>query len=461
MNGDMEILLPDYVLVDGRVQSQVAVSVADDGTIAGIGPPPTEGPITRLPGRLLVPGFVNGHSHAFQRAIRGRSEYRLPGRASDDFWTWREQMYAAAQRLTPEDVEAVSHMAFVEMALAGITTVGEFHYIHHQPDGTRYADPDELAMRVASAAEAAGVRLVLLRVGYARAGYGRDADPRQALFIDKDPDETLAAVERLRKRGLRVGVAPHSVRAQPLPWLRALGAYAREHGLPLQMHVSEQPREIDECLAEHGVRPVDLLVREGMIDGRFTGVHGVHLTDGERRALGEGGATICACPTTERNLGDGIVAAKELFEAGVSICFGTDSQIEIAPLQDARALEYHLRLRDLQRALLGHPEGDSSPDRLAARLIECASGAGARALSVDTGRIEVGLPADLVAFDLDDPSICGASAETLLSTLVFSAERTALKEVWVSGKQVVSEGRHVAQEAAVRNFGRVMGRLWS
>lgn len=457
----MQTLLADHVLLEGRIHSQVALTIADDGTIASIAEGSAAGEVRRLRGKLVVPGFVNGHSHAFQRAIRGRSEYRVPGRESDDFWTWREQMYAAAQRLTPEDVEVVSHMAFVEMAMAGITTVGEFHYLHHQADGTRYADPDELALRVAAAAEAAGIRLVLLRVGYARSGFGREPDPRQALFIDKDPEETLASIERLRARGLSVGVAPHSVRAQPLHWLRTLGGYAREHGLPLHMHVSEQPREIDECLAEHGVRPVDLLSREGLIHDRFTGVHGVHLTDGEIRALGQGGATICACPTTERNLGDGIVAAKELFEAGVSICFGTDSQIEIAPLQDARALEYHLRLRDLQRALLGHPEGDEGPDRMAARLLECTSTAGARSLGVETGRIEVGLPADLLAFDLDDPSICGAAPETLLSTLVFSAERTALKDVWAGGKQIVADGRHLAQEGAVRNFRTVMDRLWS
>lgn len=455
----MEILLPDFVLIDGELRSGLAITLGDDGCIAEVGAP-GDRPLTRLAGKVLLPGFVNGHSHAFQRAIRGRSEYRVPGRATDDFWTWREQMYAAAMRMSPEDVEAISRMAFVEMARAGITTVGEFHYLQHQADGTRYADPDELALRVAAAAESAGIRIVLLRVGYARAGFGRDPDPRQARFIDRDPEETIAAVDRLRARGLRVGVAPHSVRAQPLSWLRALGGYARANALPLHMHVSEQPREVEESLAEHGARPVDVIAREGLIDERFTGVHGVHLTESERNLLGEAGATICACPTTERNLGDGIVAARELLGAGVRICFGTDSQIEIAPLQDARALEYHLRLRDMERALLGHPEGDSAPDRLSARLIECATASGARALGIDGGRIAAGLPADLVAFDLEDPSICGATAETLLATLVFSAERTALSDVWAGGKRVVREGRHVAQEAAVRDFRAAMGRLW-
>ena len=456
----MELLLPDYVLVDGRVREGLAVHVADDGTIAAVAPPPPGAEVTRLRRRLLLPGFVNGHSHAFQRAIRGRSEYRVPGRSSDDFWTWREQMYAAAMRLGPDEVEVVSRMAFLEMALAGITTVGEFHYLHHRPDGGRYDDPDELAMRIVAAAESVGVRLVLLRVGYARAGFGRAPDPRQALFIDRDPQETIDALDRLRARGVRVGVAPHSVRAQPVEWLRALGAYAREHQLPLHMHLSEQPREIEECLAEHGVRPTELIAREGLLHARFTGVHGVHLTDAEIALLGDAGATICACPTTERNLGDGVVKARALLRAGARICYGTDSQIEIAPLQDARALEYHLRLQVLERALLGNPAGDEAPDRLAAGLLQNATTSGARALGVDAGRIAPGLQADLVAVDLDDPSICGATPDTLLPNVVFSLERTALREVWVGGRQVVREGRHPAQEATVRAFAETMERLW-
>ncbi len=457
----MEYLLPEYALVDGKIRAGVAVGVEADGTIGFVGTPPPGANATSLRRRLLLPGFVNGHSHAFQRAIRGRSEYRVPGRTSDDFWTWREQMYAAAMRLRPEDVEAVSRMAFVEMALAGITTVGEFHYLHHQPDGTRYADPDELARRVAAAAESAGVRLVLLRVGYARAGYGRSPDPRQALFIDRDPEETLGAVERLRRGGLQVGVAPHSVRAQPLEWIRALGGYAQANGLPLHMHLSEQPREIEECLAEHGARPTEVLAREGLLDSRFTGVHGVHLTDAEIATLGEAYANICACPTTERNLGDGIVRARELLRAGARICFGTDSQIEIAPLQDARALEYHLRLQHLERALLGNPAGDSAPDRLAATLLGCATTAGARALGVNAGTIAVGSHADLLGVDLDDPSICGATVDTLLPTLVFSLERAALRDVWVGGRAVVRDGRHPAQERAVRDFRQTMEKLWA
>lgn len=454
-------LLPDRLLLDGTIRSDLAVGIGPDGRITEIAAPPPNAKVVRLRRRLLLPGFVNGHSHAFQRAIRGRSEYRQRGKSADDFWTWRQQMYAAAMRLEPEQVEAVSRMAFMEMALAGITSVGEFHYLHHPADGGRYADPDELALRVAQGAQEVGLGLVLLRVGYARAGYDRSTDPRQIRFIDRSAEETLSAIERLRARGLAVGVAPHSVRALPLPWLRTLGRYAQDHELPLQMHLSEQPREVEEAVAEYGLRPAELLAREGLVDSRFTGVHGVHLVDEEIELLAKGGATICACPTTERNLGDGVIRAKELLAAGVRICFGTDSQIEIAPLQDARALEYHLRLLSLERAMLGDPEGDAGPDRLAARLIECASASGARALGLESGRIAPGLRADLIGVDLDDPSIAGANDSTLLPSAVFSLERTAIREVWSEGRQIVAEGRHPDQERIVREFEEAMLALWS
>jgi len=456
----MRYLLPDHVLVGDEVRSDVAIGLGADGRIGSVGPLPEGAAAERLPRRMLIPGFVNGHSHAFQRAIRGRSEYRQRGRASDDFWTWREQMYAAAMRLDPDEVEAVSRMAFLEMALAGITTVGEFHYLQHPAEGGRYADPDELALRVAKAAGDAGIQLVILRVAYARAGFRRDPDPRQIRFIDSSADETIAAVERLRGRGMRVGVAPHSVRALPIEWLRALGAHAREHDLPLHMHLSEQPREVEECREEHGVRPAELMAREGLLGPRFTGVHGVHLLDTEIRQLGSAEATICACPTTERNLGDGIVRARALLDDGVRVCFGTDSQIEIAPLQDARALEYHLRLERLERAILGGAEGDDRPDRLAAKLLRCATSMGARALGEATGAIEPGLRADLVAIDLDDPSIRGADPRTILPNLVFSLERTAIRDVWSAGRHIVRDGRHTMQEEAGRSFDAAMSSLW-
>lgn len=455
----MLILLPDGVFLEEGVRTDVAVGVEGE-RIAWVGPPPKDAAVLRLPGRLLLPGFVNAHSHAFQRAIRGRSEFRQQGRERDDFWTWREVMYRAALKLGPEDVEAISKMAFLEMALSGITSVGEFHYLHHPAEGGRYEDPDELAVRVHRAAAEVGIELVLLRVAYARAGNGKPAEARQVRFVDRAAEESVEAVRRLRSRGILAGIAPHSVRAVPLPWLREIGAYAQAEGIPFHMHVSEQPREIEECLQEHGRRPVELLADEGLLGPLFTGVHGIHLDGDEIRRLGEARANVCACPTTERNLGDGAVPAKALYDAGASICFGTDSQVEIAPMQDARSLEYHLRLERLERAVLAREGGDRSMGDLADRLLRSATEEGARSLDLPTGRITPGAWADLVAVDLNDPSLCSVDPAAWSTNVVFSLERTAIREVWARGEQIVTDGDHPEREATTRAFREALGRLW-
>ncbi|MCA9793030.1 MAG: formimidoylglutamate deiminase [Candidatus Eremiobacteraeota bacterium] len=444
-------LAADYTFHEGRFHSDLVVSV-EAGRIVRVAPR-TDQQVQRLARRALVPGLVNAHSHAFQRAIRGRTEFRDPTRPSDDFWSWRECMYAAARSLTPEEVEVVSRMAFVEMVLSGITSVGEFHYLHHQPDGTPYDDPNELSHRVLSAAESAGLAPVLLKVAYARAGFGKEPNPGQARFLEPDVETYLEHLEQLRQAGQAVGVTPHSVRAVPGDWLGRLGEYAAQHGLPLHMHVSEQPRELEECQAEHGLRPIQLLAERGLLGPRFVGVHAIHLEADEIEALGRTGSRVCSCPTTERNLGDGVVPAERLYQAGAGFCFGSDSNAQIDLLEDARQLDYHLRLVHLQRAVLGQGQD------LAGRLFEAATAGGARALGLETGGIQEGLWADLVALDLDDPSIVGAPARDLLSTIVFSLERTAVKEVWCRGRQVVSEGHHPRAREAGQAFSRVMRRL--
>lgn len=444
------ILQADLTWVGDRFQPDLAVTVSPEGTIASVGAP--EGPVERLPGMALVPGLVNGHSHAFQRAIRGRTEYRSGDR--DDFWTWRELMYETALRLEPEDVQAVSAMAFLEMALSGITTVGEFHYLHRDRQGRPYADPDELALRVLAGAAQAGLNPVLLRVAYARAGFGRPAEERQRRFVD---DDCRAAVERLAARGHAVGVAPHSVRAVPRESLRELGAFARERGLPFHLHAAEQPREIEECLAEHGLRPLQLLEEEGLLDERLTVVHGIHLDEREVQAMGRAHATVCACPTTERNLGDGIVPADGLLAAGARISLGSDSHCQIDLLEDARELEYHLRLRTLSRAVLS--SGSGEPSELAARLFACATEAGARSLGVPAGAIAPGRRADLVALRRDDPSIAGAEAGDLMAAIVFGAARTAVDSVWVGGRRIVEHGRHLREVPIGQAYRQALRRI--
>jgi len=452
----MKAWLPDFVYVNGRFESDRAV-VCDDGKVVQIvdGNQAPDG--VRLKNRAMLPGLVNAHSHAFQRVIRGRTERRSQN-TTDSFWTWREQMYDAANRLEPEDIYAISRMAFLEMALTGITAVGEFHYIHHARDGSTYSDPNLLAREVIRAARDAGIRIALLRVAYARAGFQTEADPRQTRFIEHSPDTYLKHLEQLLaapelKDGMSwAGIAPHSVRAVPLDYLKRIGEFANERELPVHMHVAEQPAEISACIEEYGRSPVALLETEGLLSKGFTAVHAIHVTPKAIGAIARAGALVCACPTTERNLGDGVVPVDAYFNAGVLVALGTDSQIQIDLLEDARELEYHLRLQQTARNVLA-PQDETSSSALAQRLFNCATINGAKSIGFNGGgKLEPGAPADFFTVDLDDPSIAGASQDDLLATIVFSLSRTAVRDVVVAGKQIVENGRHRDQQAIIESF---------
>lgn len=427
--------LPDYIYTDGRFRSGVAIVADDSGRIVELTKDVSNA--TRLAGRAMLPGLVNAHSHAFQRVIRGRTEYRSQN-ASDSFWTWREQMYAAATTLTPEEIYAASRLAFLEMALSGITAVGEFHYIHHSPDGTQYSNPNLLAHEVIRAARDVGIRIALLRVAYARAGYETAPNPRQIRFIETEQtyltnlDQLLSTVDTTDGMAW-VGVAPHSVRAVPLDYLRSIVAFANERRLPVHMHVAEQPAEVSACIQEYGRSPVALLDTEGLLSARFTAVHAIHVTPKAVEALARSGAGVCACPTTERNLGDGVVPADLYFKSRVPVSLGTDSQAQIDLLEDARELEYHLRLQKLERNVLAP---NNEPNSLARCLFDCATVNGAKAIGFDGGKLEPGAPADFFTVDLNDPSIAGASVDDLLTNIVFSLSRTAIRDVVVGGKQL-------------------------
>lgn len=465
--------IPDLLYAGGRFRSGHALVCGADGRVVSVSRVEELSEETnrvRLRGRALLPGMVNAHSHAFQRVIRGRTEYR--GRAaSDSFWTWREMMYAAATRLTPEDIYDASRMAFMEMSLAGITSVGEFHYLHRAPDGGEYDDPNLLALEVVRAARDVGLRIALLRVAYARAGFQKEPDPRQRRFIEPDPAVFIRHAETL-SRALAgdphawLGIAPHSVRAVPVEYLRALGEYALTQQLPLHMHVAEQPAEIESCVAETGRTPVALLADEGVLGPRFTGVHAVHVTPEEVELLARARACVCACPTTERNLGDGVVPADAFFKAGVRVSLGTDSHTQIDLFEDARELEYHLRLKTLRRNVLA-PEVDESRSEdssevagLAARLFHCATVAGAESIGAPAGAFEPGHAADFFTVDLDDPTIAGAGAEDLLPAIVFSLSRAAVRETAVGSRLVNEAGRHPSQDEIVSRFNALQHRLW-
>ena len=451
---------PDLLFSDGRFVSGVGLLVNDDGRIGGVASDaPSMATVVDLRGKALLPGFINTHSHAFQRLIRGKSESRAT--SGGNFWSWRGTMYHAAAQLDPAEVFDVARMTFLEMALGGTTTVGEFHYLHTAPDGQPYDDPNLLSKKVIAAARSVGLRIVLLRSAYLRSGYQLPRDPGQTRFFET-ATEFLANIDALiadtpsDRSDVRIGAAPHSIRAVPLDDLREIAAWARDRRLPLHMHISEQVAENEACLREHGATPVALLAREGLLGPDFTAIHATQITSDETATLAGAGVTICACPTTERNLGDGILAADAVFKAGIPVALGSDSQAQIDPLEDARQLEYHLRLRDQQRAILDQIAGQS----LAERLFCCATANGARALAVPAGELAPGCPADFFTVDLRDVSIAGHSADDLLPLLVFGLNRAAIRDVAVNGRLILRDGRHPLQNEIVSRYAEIHEKVW-
>lgn len=456
----MRVLQAELTWWQGSLARDLLLGVTADGRFEALEALRPDDTLQRLPGQLLLPGLVNAHSHAFQRVLRGRTEYAATGPGQDDFWSWRELMYRAAERLEPDTLHTVSRQAFVEMARAGITSVGEFHYVHHDPEGRPYADRLELSRAVIEAAREVGLRIHLLRVAYARSGFEVAQNPRQRRFIDPRPEDVLADVTALQGAYagdplVQVGLAPHSVRAVPREWL-ATFAQAQASLSAVHMHVSEQPAEIDACLRETGLRPVELLAELGLLTPRFTAVHGIHLSKEEVQLLGEAKANVCACPTTEANLGDGVIPADQLLAAGAEVCLGSDSQARIDLLEEARRLEEHLRLIRQQRAVLD--AGGGKVEGLAARLLHAATAAGSRALGEDVGA--TGVPADGFTVDLHHPSLRGFNEASLLPTVIFGAPREAIREVWVAGRRIVEGGRHPIEVQAADAFDAVVNRLF-
>ena len=448
---------PELLYVDGRFVANGEVLVDEDGRIAEASGPAAR--IVELPGKAMLPGFVNAHSHSFQRLIRGKSESRVV--SGRDFWSWRGTMYHAASKLDPQQVYDVSRMAFLEMALAGTTTVGEFHYLHNAPDGGPYDDPNLLSKQVIAAAQSVGIRIVLLRTAYLRAGFELPPDPGQTRFYESSKsflENMNALVHEVSALGTQVhfGVAPHSIRAVPLSELHKIAEWARSHALPLHMHVAEQLAENAACVREYGATPVEMLAKEHLLGPEFTAVHGVHVSSEEIAMLADAETTICSCPTTERNLGDGFVRADDMLAAGIRITLGSDSQAQIDPLEDARELEYHLRLLQQKRAILDQMNERS----LAAQLFDCATVHGAHALAVSSGELKPGAFADFFTVDLNDVSIAGNSAEDLLPMLVFSLNRSAIRDVVVNGRFIVRDQQHLLQEEIVSRYRELHEKVW-
>jgi len=393
---------------------------------------------------VALPGLPNVHSHAFQRGMAGLAERKGPAR--DSFWTWREVMYRFLDRIGPEEVEAIAALAFAEMLESGFTRVGEFHYLHHAPGGGAYDNPAELAERIAAAAGATGIGLTLLPVFYAHGGFG-GAPPTlgQARFLSRTPDAyarlhaaTVQAISGLDDAVL--GVAPHSLRAVTPEELAVVLPLAGNG--PLHIHAAEQVKEVEDCLAWCGARPVEWLLDHARLSERWSVIHATHLTPDETKRLARSGAVVGLCPLTEANLGDGIFPAAEYRQAGGRFAVGSDSNILIDAARELELLEYAQRLTHRGRNLLVDAE-DASTGR---SLFDQALSGGSQSLGVESG-LAVGASADIVSLDVDHPSLVERKHDALIDGWIFAAQRAAIDCVWRRGTTVVNGGRHRDAEA--------------
>ena len=418
----------EHAWLDTHVEPGVAVDV-EGGRVAAVrtdaDTPPPGAEVLR---GLTLPGLANTHSHAFHRALRGTVQV-----GSGTFWTWREVMYSVADRLTPQTYHALARAVYAEMALAGVTAVGEFHYLHHAPGGTPYADPNAMGEALIEAAAEAGIRITLLDTAYLSSGFGQPPTTHQLRFSDGSADAWAERCSVLKDRDhVRIGAAIHSVRAVPAGQLATVARWAEERRAPLHVHLSEQTAENDACREAHGCTPTELLAEHGVLGPRTTGVHNTHLTDQDIALIGDSGTGTCMCPTTERDLADGIGPAVALQRKGSPLSLGSDSHAVIDLLEEARAMELNERLRTRRR---GH--------WTAAALLRAASADGHAALGWDgAGTLEPGALADFTTIALDSVRTAGPLPRLGAETAVFAASAADVSHTVVGGRHVVRDGVH-------------------
>jgi formiminoglutamate deiminase len=400
----------------------------------------------RLPG-LTIPGLANAHSHAFHRALRGRTH-----RGGGDFWTWRERMYELAGHLDPDGYLELARAAYAEMALAGVTAVGEFHYLHHDPAGRPYADPNRMGSALIEAAGQAGVRLTLIDTCYLRAGLG--GEPLAGVQRRFGDGDAAAWAERAGALDdgpmVRVAAGVHSVRAVDPAAMTAVAAWAEGRQAPLHLHLSEQRAENQACLTATGRTPAALAEAAGVLGPRTTAVHATHLTGDDIARLGATRTSVCLCPTTERDLADGVGPASALASAGSPLCLGSDSHAVVDLFEEARAVE-------LDERLVTERRGHHRP----ADLLQAATAAGMDALGWDAGRLEPGRLADLVTVGLDSPRLAGARPAEAADQLVFAATAADVRQVVVGGRRVVEDGRHLLVGDVPAALAKAIAAVWS
>ena len=451
------LLAPEALLPEGWC-SNVRVEIDSSGRISDIQPNAEHTSDTERLSGWLLPGMSNCHSHAWQRALVGLTEGRIPGK--DDFWGWREVMYEFLDRIGPEDLQSIAAQVYLEMIQAGYTSVGEFHYLHHDRRGHPYADPAEMSQRIIAAAEQAGIGLTLLPVLYRYGDFGaRPPDPGQRRFIH-DAESFLTLVERLKSLpnpSLQLGIAPHSLRAVDESLLRETltGAARLLPDAPIHLHIAEQTREVDRCVAATGQRPVRWLFEHFDVDGRWCLVHATHMSRAEIETLARSRAVAGVCPTTEANLGDGVFPAEAYLALEGQLAVGSDSQMSVDPVAECRLLEYAQRLISQRRGLLASAAHPNPGDHLFIRACE----GGVQALGRAAGRIQVGRQADLIVLDDTDPVLWGKHPQQRLDSWIFGTQRPVVKDVMVGGQWCIRNTHHPAEEQVRINFQHTMKKL--
>ena len=431
----------------GRIEHSVAITVeADRITDVSVGVAPSS--VAHQLAGVTLPGMANSHSHAFHRALRGRTH----GEAGS-FWTWRDQMYALADRLDPDSYRALATATFAEMVLAGFTCVGEFHYLHHDRAGVRYAQPNDMGMALLDAASAAGIRITLLDTCYLQAGMTSDArlNQSQQRFDDGTPEAWANRVDDLvGSDTAAIGAAIHSVRSVDPASMTVVAEWAAAHDAPLHAHVSEQPAENEQTIAAHGCTPVELLDRQGVLGERFSAVHATHLGNNDVALLQSSHSACCICATTERDLADGVGPTAAFRSAGISMTIGTDSHAVIDPFEETRGIELDERLASLRRGT--HQPGE---------LLNAATESGYRSLGWHHGgRIDSGALADFTSVSLSSPRLAGTDPDHAAAAIVFAATAGDVHHVVVGGRVVVADGRHQRIDVAAE-LNRSIMRVWA
>ncbi|MEO8634347.1 MAG: formimidoylglutamate deiminase [Gemmatimonadales bacterium] len=457
MNPEPTLLWAPRAWIGGRWWDAVLLGIGADGhwleVTAGVAAPPAA---NLLPGPVL-PGMVNAHSHAFQRAFAGLAERRTGGQ--DDFWAWRDRMYAVALRIDPGQLRAVAAQLYAELLHGGYTQVCEFHYLQHAPDGRPYADPLTLSWALADAAADTGIGLTVLPVLYERAGFRESVlrdDQRRFATSAESVLRMQRALRESRRPELRAGVAIHSLRAASPESIRRLLASVED--IPIHIHVAEQTAEVDESFAATGARPIDWLARHVALDARWHLVHATHSTTAEIAAVASAGAGVVLCPSTEANLGDGLTDVPGWLAAGVSLSIGSDSQVTRGWAEELRLLEYGQRLERRQRNVAAAP--DQGEPSTAARLTSCTLAGGASAAGFARWGLEAGARADLLVIDTADTGVIGVPASHLLDALVFSSPGRPFRDVMVGGRWVIRDHQLPRSAEIANRFTESMGALW-